>query len=139
MDIFHTKKPEADYVNAAVVSALQVHLTQELGDILVFLTGQEEIEACEELLRQVRADHGMFCGVRTSHCVCLRSGLSSGRMKWFIWMLSEALKHVRRLLQDALGMAVAHACTVPSTHFSKVQQHFNPSSQRRAPTSIFLC
>lgn len=53
VDIFHTKKPEADYVNAAVVSALQVHLTQELGDILVFLTGQEEIEACEELLRQV--------------------------------------------------------------------------------------
>ena len=53
MDIFHTKKPEADYVNAAVVSALQVHLTQPDGDILVFLTGQEEIEACEELLRQV--------------------------------------------------------------------------------------
>jgi HrpA-like RNA helicase len=53
VDIFHTKKPEADYVNAAVVSALQVHLTQPDGDILVFLTGQEEIEACEELLRQV--------------------------------------------------------------------------------------
>jgi len=140
VDIFHTKKPEADYVNAAVVSALQVHLTQELGDILVFLTGQEEIEACEELLRQVRAGfHGMFCGVRTSHCVCLRSGLSSGRMKWFIWMLSEALKHARRLWQDALGMAVAHAYTVPSTQSPRVQQHFNPSSQRRDPTSIFLC
>lgn len=58
VDIFHTKKPEADYVNAAVVSALQVHLTQPDGDILVFLTGQEEIEACEELLRQVPPPHG---------------------------------------------------------------------------------
>lgn len=52
VDIFYTKQPEADYVNAAVLSALQVHLTQPRGDVLVFLTGQEEIEACEELLKQ---------------------------------------------------------------------------------------
>lgn len=31
----------------------QVHLTQPRGDVLVFLTGQEEIESCEELLKQV--------------------------------------------------------------------------------------
>lgn len=34
-------------------AGLQVHLTQPRGDVLVFLTGQEEIEACEELLKQV--------------------------------------------------------------------------------------
>jgi len=31
---------------------LQIHATQPLGDILVFLTGQEEIEAADEMLRQ---------------------------------------------------------------------------------------
>lgn len=37
---YHTKAPEADYVEAAVVTTLQVHVTQEVpGDILVFLTG----------------------------------------------------------------------------------------------------
>ncbi|CAJ0956032.1 unnamed protein product, partial [Mesorhabditis belari] len=51
VDIFYTKAPEADYLDAAVVSVLQIHLTQPLpGDILVFLTGQEEIETVQEAL-----------------------------------------------------------------------------------------
>ena len=42
--------PEADYIDAAVVSVLQIHCTQDEGDILVFLTGQEEIETASEML-----------------------------------------------------------------------------------------
>lgn len=52
MDIFYTKAPEADYVEAAVVTALQIHVTQGQGDILVFLTGQEEIETAMEMLQK---------------------------------------------------------------------------------------
>jgi pre-mRNA-splicing factor ATP-dependent RNA helicase DHX16 len=51
VDIFYTKAPEADYVEAAVITALQIHITQPLGDILVFLTGQDDIEQMEELLK----------------------------------------------------------------------------------------
>eukprot|EP00954_Amorphochlora_amoebiformis_P015873 1246438-Amorphochlora_amoeboformis.AAC.1 len=55
VDIFYTKSPEADYIDAAIVTVLQIHVTQPLGDILVFLTGQEEIEAAQENLeRRVR-------------------------------------------------------------------------------------
>ena len=50
VDIYYTKQPEADYVEAAVVTALQIHVTQPEGDILVFLTGQEEIETAQEML-----------------------------------------------------------------------------------------
>ena len=51
VDIFYTKAPEADYIDAVVVSILQIHITQPLpGDILVFLTGQEEIETTVEIL-----------------------------------------------------------------------------------------
>nr|MBE5726255.1 lethal (2) 37Cb [Cucujiformia] len=50
VDVYYTKAPEADYVDACVISVLQIHATQPLGDILVFLTGQEEIETCMELL-----------------------------------------------------------------------------------------
>jgi len=46
VDIFYTKAPEADYIDACVITILQIHVTQPLGDVLVFLTGQEEIEAC---------------------------------------------------------------------------------------------
>ncbi|XP_056126764.1 pre-mRNA-splicing factor ATP-dependent RNA helicase DHX16 [Rhinichthys klamathensis goyatoka] len=52
VDIYYTKAPEADYLEACVVSVLQIHVTQPTGDILVFLTGQEEIEACCELLQE---------------------------------------------------------------------------------------
>lgn len=51
VDIYYTKAPEADYLDAAVVSVLQIHVTQPLGDILVFLTGQEEIETAHEMLQ----------------------------------------------------------------------------------------
>ncbi|KAI3965131.1 hypothetical protein MKW92_039518 [Papaver armeniacum] len=51
VDIHYTKAPEPDYLDAAVVTVLQIHVTQPPGDILVFLTGQEEIETAEEVLK----------------------------------------------------------------------------------------
>lgn len=50
VEIFYTKAPEADYIDACVVTILQIHVTQDSGDILVFLTGQEEIETAQESL-----------------------------------------------------------------------------------------
>lgn len=47
---YYTKTPEADYLAAAVTTTMQIHLTQPDGDILVFLTGQEEIESLQERL-----------------------------------------------------------------------------------------
>lgn len=47
---YYTKSPEADYLAAAVTTTMQIHLSQPDGDILVFLTGQEEIESMLERL-----------------------------------------------------------------------------------------
>jgi pre-mRNA-splicing factor ATP-dependent RNA helicase DHX16 len=52
VDIYYTKAPEADYIDACVVSVLQIHVSQPLGDVLVFLCGQDEIEAAQELLTE---------------------------------------------------------------------------------------
>ena len=53
VDIMWAKAPEADYIDAVVVTILQIHVTQPVpGDILVFLTGQEEIETAAEILTQ---------------------------------------------------------------------------------------
>ncbi|XP_020096072.1 pre-mRNA-splicing factor ATP-dependent RNA helicase DEAH1-like isoform X2 [Ananas comosus] len=51
VEIHFTTAPEADYIDAAIVTVLQIHVTQPLGDILVFLTGQEEIETVDEILK----------------------------------------------------------------------------------------
>lgn len=50
--ILHAKAPEDDYLDAAIVTALQLHIEQPPGDILVFLPGLEEIETVEEILKQ---------------------------------------------------------------------------------------
>lgn len=52
VNIFYTKSPEANYIESSAITVLQIHITQHLGDILVFLTGQEEIEACLEILQE---------------------------------------------------------------------------------------
>lgn len=45
--VFFAKSPCDDFVDACVKQALQVHLSHPMpGDILVFLTGAEEIETC---------------------------------------------------------------------------------------------
>ncbi len=38
-------------MDACVISVLQIHVSQPEGDVLVFLTGQEEIETCMEILQ----------------------------------------------------------------------------------------
>ncbi|KAF6165169.1 hypothetical protein GIB67_000753 [Kingdonia uniflora] len=51
VDVHYTKAPEADYLDAADVTVLQIDVSQKPSDILVFLTGQEEIEAAKEILQ----------------------------------------------------------------------------------------
>uniref|UniRef100_A0A7S2W1S0 RNA helicase n=1 Tax=Mucochytrium quahogii TaxID=96639 RepID=A0A7S2W1S0_9STRA len=52
VDIFYTNTGQQDYLDAAISTVLQVHQDTGKGDILVFLTGQEEIESCAELLEE---------------------------------------------------------------------------------------
>jgi pre-mRNA-splicing factor ATP-dependent RNA helicase DHX16 len=51
VEIKFTEEPEANYLDAAIVTVLQIHTMQPPGDILVFLTGQEEIETVEQILK----------------------------------------------------------------------------------------
>ncbi|KAG5929831.1 DEAH-box ATP-dependent RNA helicase prp43 [Claviceps africana] len=63
VEIFYTPEPEKDYVEAAIRTVLQIHASEGEGDILLFLTGEDEIEdACrkisleaDELQREVDA------------------------------------------------------------------------------------
>lgn len=50
VEILYCKEPEPDYLEAALITVMQIHLSEPAGDILVFLTGQEEIDTCAEVL-----------------------------------------------------------------------------------------
>ncbi|GFR16742.1 pre-mRNA-splicing factor ATP-dependent RNA helicase DHX15 [Trichonephila clavata] len=55
VEIFYTPEPERDYLEAAIRTVIQIHMCEETeGDILLFLTGQEEIEeACKRIKREL--------------------------------------------------------------------------------------
>jgi pre-mRNA-splicing factor ATP-dependent RNA helicase DHX15/PRP43 len=55
VEIFYTQEPERDYLEAAIRTVVQIHICEAPGDILVFLTGEEEIEdACRKIAREVQ-------------------------------------------------------------------------------------
>ncbi|CAI4050389.1 DEAH-box RNA-dependent ATPase PRP2 SKDI_14G3310 [Saccharomyces kudriavzevii IFO 1802] len=59
VDIHYTLQPEANYIHAAITTIFQIHTTQALpGDILVFLTGQEEIEKTKVKLEEIMSKLG---------------------------------------------------------------------------------
>ena len=45
VEMYYTEEPEEDYLDAAMLTVLQVNAEEAPGDVLVFLTGQEEIES----------------------------------------------------------------------------------------------
>lgn len=56
VEIMYSREPESDYLDAALVTVMQIHLTEPPGDILLFLTGQEEIDtSCEILYERMKA------------------------------------------------------------------------------------
>ncbi|XP_068438704.1 ATP-dependent RNA helicase DHX8-like [Clinocottus analis] len=56
VEVLYCKEPETDYLDASLITVMQIHLMEPPGDILVFLTGQEEIDtACEILYERMKS------------------------------------------------------------------------------------
>ncbi|KAL1951732.1 hypothetical protein VTO73DRAFT_881 [Trametes versicolor] len=56
VEVLYTKEPETDYLDASLITVMQIHLSEPPGDVLLFLTGQEEIDtACEILYERMKA------------------------------------------------------------------------------------
>lgn len=56
VEILYSREPETDYLDAALTTVMQIHLSEPAGDILLFLTGMEEIDtSCEILFERVKA------------------------------------------------------------------------------------
>lgn len=56
VEVLYTKEAETDYLDASLITVMQIHLMEPPGDVLLFLTGQEEIDtACEILYERMKA------------------------------------------------------------------------------------
>lgn len=125
VDILYTKSPEADYLDAAVVTVLQIHISQPLpGDILVFLTGQEEIESAVEILTQ--RTRGLGSRIKELNICPIYSTLPSEQQAKIFEKTAEGSRKV------VLGTNIAETsltidgiCFVIDTGFCK-QKTYNP-------------
>ncbi|GAA5976865.1 hypothetical protein JCM10908_005655 [Rhodotorula pacifica] len=52
VDVLFSKTPCEDYVDSAVKQALQIHISHPPGDVLIFMTGQEDIECTCDVIRE---------------------------------------------------------------------------------------
>lgn len=52
VDTYYLKEPSIDYARSALQTVMKIHLEEPPGDVLVFFTGQEEIELGGEQLHQ---------------------------------------------------------------------------------------
>jgi pre-mRNA-splicing factor ATP-dependent RNA helicase DHX15/PRP43 len=54
VEIFYTSEPEPDYLAATIRTAVQIHCFEPRGDVLVFLTGEDEItQAVNQTRKQI--------------------------------------------------------------------------------------
>lgn len=55
VEVLYSRESEPDYLAAALDCIMQIHISEPNGDILVFMTGQEEIDtSCEILYQRVK-------------------------------------------------------------------------------------
>ena len=40
VEILYTREPETDYLDASLITIMQIHLNEPTGDVLLFLTGK---------------------------------------------------------------------------------------------------
>ena len=93
VEVFYTPEPERDYVEAAVRTAAQIHACEAAGDVLVFLTGEAEIE---DVCARLRAE-------------ALKAGPERGDLVVYPLYSSLPPKAQRRIFEDAPGPRFAGA------------------------------
>ncbi|EJD74781.1 D-tyrosyl-tRNA(Tyr) deacylase [Loa loa] len=54
--VYHTRNPVPDYIQKTVETVLDIHKNEQPGDILVFLTGQDEVESVSKQLIEAVKD-----------------------------------------------------------------------------------
>ena len=76
--IHYLSKPAPEYVKAAVAAALDVHRSEGPGDVLMFLTGEDEIEEACEMLREAWARETREASARTKRALPSGNGRDVG-------------------------------------------------------------
>lgn len=92
VEIQYLAEPISDYVQRAVDTVMDIHTSNEMGDILVFVTGREEIDDAIDMIAERIADIGL--GYQTLQPLPLYAGLSTEQQMYVFQAAAENTRKV---------------------------------------------
>lgn len=126
VDIMFLDQPTDDYVAKAVNTAFTIHQQEASGDILVFLTGREEIESAIEKLSDLAAT--LPSQAQTLQPLPLYAGLSTDEQ---MYVFSEAAENTRKVILSTniaeASVTISGIVYVIDCGFVKLRS-FNPNT-----------
>lgn len=93
IDILYTETPVEDYLEKAVATVFDIHTTEPKGDILVFLTGREEIDQAVQAVSERSTD--LPPGSQSILPLPLYAGLSADQQ---MYVFEEAPENFRKVI-----------------------------------------
>lgn len=93
VDVLYLDQPTDDYLDRAVQTAFTIHQQEGPGDILVFLTGREEIETAMQKLSELAAT--LPSSAQALQPLPLYAGLSTDEQ---MYVFSEAAENTRKVI-----------------------------------------
>jgi ATP-dependent RNA helicase DDX35 len=93
IDVLYLENPAEDYVERALSTVFEIHKTESAGDILVFLTGREEIESAVQAAQE-RASQ-LEPGLQELLALPLYAGLTTEQQ---MYVFEEAPERTRKVI-----------------------------------------
>ncbi|CAK7203361.1 hypothetical protein SEUCBS139899_006094 [Sporothrix eucalyptigena] len=95
IDILYLDTPAEDYVEKAIRTVLEIHAQEPDGDVLVFLTGREEIERCVQAVAEAVSSEDELSAKRALLPLPMYAGLTADEQ---MYVFDEAPEDTRKVI-----------------------------------------
>lgn len=132
VDIYYLNEPVPNYVRASVDTVIKIHEGQRMGHVLVFLTGQDEVEEAVSLLKEYARNRRNTPGVPGIYVLPLYGSLpQSEQMKVFQPFNPKVRKVVVATNIAEASVTITGIAYVVDSGFVKLN-YFNPRTSTDA-------
>ncbi|KAK1514068.1 helicase associated domain-containing protein [Colletotrichum costaricense] len=138
VDVLYLESPTEDYVEKAISTVFDIHTTESEGDILVFLTGREEIDNAVQAVADRLLDPNQPRGQQTLQALPLYAGLSTEQQMYVFDKPPEGTRKVVFATNMAeASITIDGIVYVIDTGFAKLRA-YNPRTGIETLTSTAI-
>ncbi|KAK9926087.1 hypothetical protein M0R45_023339 [Rubus argutus] len=138
VEINYTKAPEADYLDAAIVTALQIHVTQAPGDILVFLTGARKVVLATNIAETSLTIDGIKYVIDPGFCKMKSYNPRTGMESLLVAPISKASANQRAGRSGRTGPGKCFRLYTMFNYLTELEDNTVPEIQRTNLANVVL-